>query len=95
MVSKVTSNSVELNLVQASGVDFSDFVSEMEGLGVQPVAISQTYGAVDGLVPVSELGTIAQLTDVRSMSPILKFFLRREVRSTPGPKRAANEYSRN
>jgi hypothetical protein len=56
--------------VTANGGAFDVFVSNLEHLGMQVLTSSATYGTVEGLLPISELPTVAQNAQTLSVSPI-------------------------
>ena len=65
-------NSIALELLDSGSESLGNFVSDLEALGAQTTDISQTYDAVDAYVPIASLGSIAEMSSVRSMNPSLK-----------------------
>ena len=49
--------------------DFSGFETSLTNLGMQIVDSSQTYGLVDGWLPINELPAAAELPQTRSGQP--------------------------
>ncbi len=65
-------NSIALELLDSGSESLGNFVSDLEALGAQTTDVSQTYDSVDALVPIASLGSIAEMTAVRTMNPSLK-----------------------
>jgi hypothetical protein len=56
--------------ITSNGGAFDVFVSNLEHLGMQVTASSATSGTVEGLLPISQLPTVAQNPQTLSLSPI-------------------------
>jgi len=67
---EISGNSVGVDLKMSSSGDFSTFLSQLQSDGLQVTNSSATYGLVEGMLPISDLPTIAQAaTSVTPMSP--------------------------
>jgi hypothetical protein len=51
---------------------FSDYVTAMTNLGMQITATSDTYGIIEGFLPISQLPTVAQEPQTLSLRPIYR-----------------------
>jgi len=58
---------VDINM---SGGDFAGFVSQLKSLGMQVQSMSAADGVVEGLLPISQLPTVAQNSQTLSLSPM-------------------------
>ena len=58
---QISGTSVGVNLKMGSAGDFSTFLSQLQSDGLQVSSSSATYGLVDGMLPIGDLPTIAQV----------------------------------
>ena len=63
-------NSVMVDL-SANG-SYNQLLTEVKNLGMQVVASSSTYQLIEGLLPINELPTVAQLPQLESGSPVAR-----------------------
>jgi hypothetical protein len=67
---QISGDSVGVSLKMSSSGDFPTFLSQLQSDGLQVTSSSATYGMVDGMLPISDLPTIAQLaSSVTPTSP--------------------------
>ena len=67
---QISGDSVGVSLKMNSSGNFSTFLSQLQSDGLQVTSSSATYGLVDGMLPIGDLRTIAQVaSSVTPMSP--------------------------
>jgi len=67
---EIQGTNVGVDVHMAAGIDFNAFVSGLTKLGMQVRAQDATNGTVEGLLPISQLPSVAQNPQTLSVSPI-------------------------
>ncbi len=66
----INGTSVGVAIKASSSADFNTLVSQLQSDGMQVSSSSATYGLVDGMLPIANLGTVAQLSGAASVTPM-------------------------
>ncbi len=66
----INGTSVGIQVKAQNTGDFTTFVSTLQSDGMQVLDSSSTYGLVDGMLPIAQLPTVAQLPQTQSVMPM-------------------------
>jgi hypothetical protein len=67
---QISGNNVEVSIKVGSGTAFATALAQLQTDGMQVSASSATYGLVEGMLPISELPSAAQLaSSVNAVPP--------------------------
>jgi len=67
----INGTSVGIQVKDTNTGDFNTLITELEGDGMQVLDSSSTYGIVEGMLPIAQLPTVAQLPQTLSITPML------------------------
>ncbi len=66
----ISGTSVGVQIKASASADFNTLVSRLQSEGMQVSSSSATYGLIDGMLPIAELGTVARLSGTTSVTPM-------------------------
>lgn len=66
----INGTDVGIQVKDTSTGDFSTLIAELQGVGMQIRNSSSTYGLVEGMLPIAQLPTVAQLPQTLSVAPM-------------------------
>jgi hypothetical protein len=62
--------------VHFSGTDFAAFMAALQSDGLQIIDSDPTFGIVEGMLPIAQLPTVAQIPQTLSITPMYKPMVR-------------------
>jgi hypothetical protein len=65
----ISGTSVGVNIKVSPTASFNTILSQLESDGLQVTTSSASYGLIDGMLPIADLGTVAQLSGTTSVTP--------------------------
>ncbi len=66
----INGTDVGIQVKDTSTGDFPTLIAELQGDGMQILDSSSTYGLVEGMLPIAQLPTVAQLPQTLSITPM-------------------------
>jgi hypothetical protein len=66
----INGTDVGIQVKDTSTGDFNTLITELQGDGMQILDSSSTYGLVEGMLPIAQLPTVAQLPQTLSVTPM-------------------------
>jgi hypothetical protein len=67
----ISGTSVGVEIKASPSADFNSLIGQLRSDGMQISNSSATYGLVDGMLPIADLGVVAQLAGTASVTPII------------------------
>jgi hypothetical protein len=66
----ISGDDVGINFQSSDTADFNSFLSQLQSDGLQVSTDSATYGIIDGMLPIAQLPTVAQISSSASVTPL-------------------------
>jgi hypothetical protein len=68
----ISGTNVGINFHTSDSADFNTLLTQLQSDGLQVTSDSATYGIIDGMLPIAQLPTVAQLSSSASVTPMFQ-----------------------